>query len=174
METDWSAWRPREEATLCFVFRGDEVLLIRKKRGLGAGNFNAPGGKLEPGETPWEAAVRETREEVGITPLDARRTGELFFQFADGYSLYCHVFRADTHEGVPRETDEAFPFWVKTRAVPYDGMWADDRVWLPHVIAGMGVRGWFEFDGAKMLSHKVLMMELSHFDQLEASPWRAS
>ncbi len=37
--------------------RDDETLLIRKKRGLGAGKITAPGGRIEAGETP-EAAGR--------------------------------------------------------------------------------------------------------------------
>ncbi len=63
---DWSTWTPTEEATLLFAFDGGgRVLLIHKKRGLGKGKINGPGGRLEAGETPVQAAVRETREEVG-------------------------------------------------------------------------------------------------------------
>jgi 8-oxo-dGTP diphosphatase len=51
VKTDWSVWQPTERANLCFVTRGDEVLLIHKKRGLGAGKINGPGGRIEPGET---------------------------------------------------------------------------------------------------------------------------
>ena len=57
---DWSKWVPRETATLCFIEKEGQLLLIHKKRGLGAGTINAPGGRLEPGETPLEAAIRET------------------------------------------------------------------------------------------------------------------
>ena len=41
---------------------GGQVLLIRKKRGLGAGKINGPGGKLDPGETFAQTAVREVQE----------------------------------------------------------------------------------------------------------------
>ena len=64
-QIDWQRWEPDEHATLCFVIRGGEILLIRKKRGLGAGKINGPGGRLEPGETALDCAVRETREELG-------------------------------------------------------------------------------------------------------------
>ncbi|MEM9057182.1 MAG: NUDIX domain-containing protein, partial [Pseudomonadota bacterium] len=59
---DWAAWTPKDIATLLFVVRGGEVLLIHKKRGLGAGKINGPGGRVEPGETVQECAVREVRE----------------------------------------------------------------------------------------------------------------
>src|SRR5205814_3215392 len=90
-EVDWSCWTPRDRATLLFVIRTGEVLLIRKKRGLGAGKINAPGGRLEAGESPAQGAVREVQEEVGVTPLEVQELGQLSFQFTDGYSLFCHV-----------------------------------------------------------------------------------
>ncbi|MGD2110491.1 MAG: NUDIX domain-containing protein, partial [Phycisphaerae bacterium] len=63
---DWSTWRPRQTATLLFVIRAGEILLIRKKRGLGAGKINGPGGRVDPGETPREAAIREVQEELHV------------------------------------------------------------------------------------------------------------
>src|SRR5712672_1669473 len=41
---DWTNWTPRERANLCFILKDGHLLLIRKKRGLGAGKINAPGG----------------------------------------------------------------------------------------------------------------------------------
>jgi 8-oxo-dGTP diphosphatase len=58
---DWSTWTPRDRAVLLFVIRGGQALLIRKKRGLGAGKINAPGGRIEAGESPEEAAVHGAR-----------------------------------------------------------------------------------------------------------------
>ena len=69
-EIDWPSWSPGDRATLLFVIRDGEVLLIRKKRGLGAGKINGPGGRIEAGESPLEAAIREVQEEVGVTPTD--------------------------------------------------------------------------------------------------------
>jgi 8-oxo-dGTP diphosphatase len=152
---DWTNWIPRERANLCFIMRDGRVLLIHKKRGLGAGKINGPGGKLEPGESALEAAIRETQEEIGVTPLDLEERGVLHFQFLDGYSLHCTVFLATNLLGEPIETDEAKPFWVPVDAVPYDKMWADDQHWLPLVLAGKSFCGWFEFDGETMLSREV-------------------
>ena len=45
---DWDGWIPEIRATLMFVREGDQVLLIRKLRGIGAGKINAPGGKIDP------------------------------------------------------------------------------------------------------------------------------
>jgi len=152
MDEFWNNWQPRERATLCFLIRDGKILLIRKKRGLGAGKINGPGGRIEPGEEPHECAVRETSEEVGLTPLDVQNRGELHFQFADGYSLHCTVFVANEYIGELIETDEALPIWTPLESIPYEEMWADDIYWLPGVVSGGTFRGYFHFDGEKMLT----------------------
>ncbi|MCL2557541.1 MAG: NUDIX domain-containing protein, partial [Treponema sp.] len=87
---DWAAWRPAERAVVVYIVDGarGKVLLILKKTGLGKGKVNAPGGRIEPGESPLQAAIRECIEEVSITPLAPEKRAELRFQFASGYSLY--------------------------------------------------------------------------------------
>lgn len=152
MDDFWNQWQPRERATLCFVIQDGQILLIRKKRGLGAGKINAPGGRIELGEEPHACAVRETQEEVGLTPHGVQSCGELHFQFTDGYSLHCTVFTASSCSGTLIETDEALPIWTPIDAIPYHEMWADDIHWLPGVIEGGSFRAYFHFEGDTMLS----------------------
>jgi 8-oxo-dGTP diphosphatase len=152
---DWHNWTPLERANLCFIRRNDHVLLIRKKRGLGAGKINAPGGKIDPGETALEAAIRETQEEVGVVPIAPKKGGELHFQFTDGYSLHCTVFISEDCDGEPIETDEATPYWTRIDQIPYHEMWADDAHWLPLLLEGKFFRGCFEFDSEEMLSRQI-------------------
>ena len=146
---------PIVRANLCFIRRGDELLLIRKKRGLGAGKINGPGGKIDPGETAMQSAVRETYEELGVTAIALRQVGDLSFEFRDGLRLHCAVFFTDEFEGEARETDEAIPLWTKIDAIPYDEMWEDDRYWLPLVIAGKHFRARFTFDGERMIEKQI-------------------
>jgi len=152
---DWKNWQPRERANLCFIVQDRRVLLIRKKRGLGAGKINGPGGKIEPGESALESAIREAQEEIGVTPSELEERGELHFQFTDGYSLHCTVFIARQFAGELIETVEATPIWFDFEKIPYDEMWEDDRHWLPQMLAGRRFIAWFEFDGEKMLSQDV-------------------
>ncbi len=59
-------------AAVAFV-RDGHVLTVRKRE---TGRFMLPGGKLEPGESAYAAAVREIREEVGLEVDDLRLLGE--------------------------------------------------------------------------------------------------
>ena len=142
-------------ASLCFVRKEGSILMIRKKRGLGAGKINGPGGRLEQGETPLQAAIRETEEEVGVTPLDLSQRGELSFQFTDGLALHCVVFTAADCTGEATETEEAIPHWMSPEEIPYHDMWADDILWLPGMLEGKCFKGYFHFDQDVMLSHHV-------------------
>ena len=129
------------------------MLLIRKKRGLGAGKINGPGGRREAGEPFNACAVREVQEELGVTPLDLVQIGQHSFQFVDGYSMFVHVYRASDFSGIPVETDEAVPHWVDLDDIPFDEMWEDDRYWLPLVVDGRRFAGRWIFDGDQMLDY---------------------
>ncbi len=158
-DIDWTRWTPQEEATLLFVRQADRVLLIRKKRGLGAGKINGPGGRLDAGESPLQCAIREVQEELLVTPIGVEPRGELAFQFVDGYALYVYVFSAIGCEGVPQETAEAVPLWFAIDAIPFDEMWADDRLWFPHLLNGKNFRGRFLFDGDAMLGYELATVD---------------
>ncbi|SDS47115.1 8-oxo-dGTP diphosphatase [Microterricola viridarii] len=145
---------PLPQVCVVYLLRTDErgirqVLLGRKKLGLGQGNFVAPGGKLEPGESPADAAVREVAEEAGVlvAPADLQSRGMLdyFFPHRESWSQRSHVFVCERWTGIPRESNELNPEWVDLDAVPYAEMWDDARFWLPEVLAGGEVRRDFTF-----------------------------
>ncbi len=67
------------------------VLTVRKR---GTERFMLVGGKLEPGESPRDAALRETYEEVGLRVEDATQLGAFFSEAANepGHTLHSTVF----------------------------------------------------------------------------------
>jgi mutator protein MutT len=145
------------QATLCFLVRGNEILLAMKKRGHGEGFWNGAGGKPEPGEAIEAAAVREVQEEIGVTPLNLREVGKLdFYTHQSAWDQQVVVYVATEWEGDPAESEEMRPQWHSQRQLPFDQMWPDDRHWLPHVLAGRYVTGRFRFDERdQMVSHEV-------------------
>jgi 8-oxo-dGTP diphosphatase len=154
-DIDWAVWKPTERATLLFIVRDSQILLINKKTGLGAGKINGPGGRIDPGESAYDCAIREVEEELCVTPTGVRPAGELYFQFIDGYSLHGSVYTASGFEGELCETSEATPLWTQVDRIPYDRMWADDRLWLPLMLEGKRFQGFFIFDGDRMLDSQV-------------------
>ena len=169
-QIDWSQWEPIQKATLLFVTQNQQMLLIRKKRGLGAGKINAAGGRLEPGESELDCAVREMQEELCITVTDPKYAGEVDFQFTDGYCFHLIVFTGTQFEGAPTETDEAVPLWYGVDQVPYDEMWEDDIHWLPTMIQGERFYGRFLFDDDTMLDG--WMAPADQIESLLTSPHR--
>lgn len=150
-DIDWTTWRAKDVCTLVFAVDRGQVLLIRKKRGLGTGKINAPGGRLEPSESPLAGAIREMREEVGAIPRQLSWAGRNCFQFVDGYSTDVHVFRAAAVEGEPRESAEAAPFLCALEAIPWAEMWTDDALWLPHLLAGRQFSGRWLLEGDHLI-----------------------
>ncbi|WP_120337601.1 8-oxo-dGTP diphosphatase [Cryobacterium soli] len=142
------------EVCVCYLTRLSEsgapqVLLGRKKKGLGLGNIVGLGGKLEPGESALEAAVREVQEESGLIvsadALTAMGVLTYLFPHKPAWSQRSNVFVTDRFTGTPRESDELNPVWFTIADLPVDEMWDDARHWLPGVLAGVPVEATFTF-----------------------------
>lgn len=139
-----------KRTVLTFVFDdNDQLLMIEKKRGQGAGKWNFPGGKCNEGESEVEASVRETVEEAGIRPIDPKPCGKLDFYFEDGgsWANSCTVFRTNLFDGelIP-ETDECSAHWIKIVDIPWDKMWGSDRTWVPLLLKGEEFHRAYHFD----------------------------
>ncbi|MBI4021686.1 MAG: 8-oxo-dGTP diphosphatase [Candidatus Aenigmarchaeota archaeon] len=151
-----------KDATLCYIMDRDRILLQKKAAGFGAGKWNAPGGKIRPGESPERAAVREVQEETGLRVDGMEQMGVLNFLEKDGDAIghffTVHVFKVDHFSGQPQESREGPLEWFTQDHLPYDQMWEDDRIWLPAMLRGEKFRGDFLFDKGfqKMLDHHLV------------------
>lgn len=125
---------------LVLLIGEDGLLLARKRSGFGAGRLVAPGGKVEPGETPLEAAVRELQEETGLVvePDDLTAAGRVVFRFGAGGGLMeVALFRGTRWRGEPTPSDELdAPAFYPVDDLPLARMWVDNPHWLPQVLAG--------------------------------------
>jgi 8-oxo-dGTP pyrophosphatase MutT (NUDIX family) len=136
-------------ATLLLVVKGDRILLAQKKAGWRSGIFNGVGGKVEPGETVDAAMIRETQEEINITPTKYEKVGINYFTVVykcEWVKMVTHIYIATDYDGTPAESDEMRPQWFDMDKIPYEKMWSDDIYWLPKVLQGKKFVGHFDFD----------------------------
>jgi 8-oxo-dGTP diphosphatase len=138
------------QATLCFIFRGDppkELLLGYKKRGFGQGKYDGFGGKLLVGESLFQAALRELHEETGLYASlpGLISMGKISFIFPNKneWDQEVHVFIACNWRGTPTESEEMRPEWFEISQIPFDQMWDDSHLWLPHILAGERINAEF-------------------------------
>ncbi|MDD2697002.1 MAG: 8-oxo-dGTP diphosphatase [Candidatus Pacebacteria bacterium] len=149
-----------KQATLCLLIKDEngekELLLAMKKRGFGVGKWNGVGGKLDPEKGDKDivgAAIRETEEEIGVKTRDLEKVAVLNFRFPykEEWNQDVHVFLARNWQGEPRESEEMMPKWFKESEIPFDEMWDDDKIWLPHVLEGKKLEADFIFrEGEKI------------------------
>lgn len=141
--------------TLVFLRQENEILLAMKKRRFGAGKWNGAGGKVEPGETYEQAAVRECQEEIGVTPIALRKVGELHFIDLPDVEHYTHVYTTGEWKGEPQESEEMAPRWFAENEIPYDTMWPDDIHWIPMMLAGKLFKGTVTIEDDVLRQHDI-------------------
>ena len=125
--------------TLCYLLNDrNRVLLIMKKKGFGAGRWNGSGGKVKPGETPEQAAMREVEEETGYKPSNLTNLGyiEFIWPHKPENNQVCHIFLTKEFSGEMRESDECLPQWWDLDKLPYEQMWEPDIYWLKDALSG--------------------------------------
>lgn len=151
-----------KQVALLFLLKDDQILLALKKRGFGEGMWNGVGGKVKAGESILEAATRECQEEICVTPRDLSLAGRIRFTVRGGDEIIeheCSVFTAAAWEGEPRETEEMKPKWFNTTEIPYDKMWPDDDLWIPHLIAGELFEATMTTTTKEVLAHDVRVVD---------------
>ena len=154
--------KTRKVSTLVLLMRdsGRSVLLGMKKRGFGAGKWNGFGGKVEPGESVRDGAVREMLEECSVDVSETlTEAGVLAFDFPDGSCgpILVHVFRATSYTGVVSESEEMAPKWFDVSEIPFADMWEDDQYWFPLFLKGERFTAKFEFENL----HTMVKKEIS-------------
>ncbi|MEM1237500.1 MAG: 8-oxo-dGTP diphosphatase MutT [Pseudomonadota bacterium] len=91
------------------------VLLAQRPEGKSmAGLWEFPGGKVEPGETPEVALIRELQEELGIDTWESCLAPLTFASHSyDDFHLLMPVFACRKWDGVPQSKEGQALKWVK-------------------------------------------------------------
>ena len=119
-------------STLCYILRGNDVLMlhrVKKKNDINKDKWIGIGGKFLPGETPEACVLREAYEETGLTLTNYAYQGIVDF-YADGTEEQMYLFTADGFEGSLKECDEGDLQWVSRKFLYELPMWEGDKIFL--------------------------------------------
>jgi len=99
------------------------LLLVRRGRGPGLGEWSVPGGRVEPGETLAEAVEREVAEETALTVRCGPFIGWVE-RIGSGHHFVIMDFRAELigSDGATAGDDAAEVAWVELDDVPDWGL----------------------------------------------------
>ena len=102
-------------SAVALIDRDGRVLLAQRPAGKSmAGLWEFPGGKVEPGETPEAALIRELREELGIETWKSCLAPLTFASHAyEEFHLLMPLFACRKWEGVPQSKEGQALKWVR-------------------------------------------------------------
>ena len=120
--------------TLCYVLRGEEVLMlhrVKKKHDLNKDKWIGIGGKFEDQESPDACILREAKEETGLTLTSYACRGVVTFLTENPEEgEYMYLFTADGFEGDMITCDEGDLQWVSRDFLDQLPKWEGDQIFL--------------------------------------------
>ena len=98
-------------AVKCILLEKGKVVITKYLQGKKEGYYDIPGGKVENGETPEEAAIREAKEETGMEVSCLIKKGIFEVEYPER-KYYFDVFIANKYKGVPQHFEENTSEWI--------------------------------------------------------------
>lgn len=124
-------------STCVYIVKDNSWLMLyrnKKKHDLNQGKWIGVGGKCENHETFEECAVREVKEETGLTVCSLLYEGEVYFYQDSQCNEYIHVYRCEDFHGNIHESDEGKLAWWKEDEIMDLSLWQGDRIFLERMI----------------------------------------
>ncbi len=105
----------------------DQLLLTQRRADQSFGlAWEFPGGKVEPGEAPTEALVRELHEELGVT-VEVGGIWEVLFHRHDDFDLCMLIYQCRIVHGSPQAVQVQALRWLACRDLPAIGIMPADQ-----------------------------------------------
>ena len=127
------------KTSLCYLERDGRYHVLhrtKKAHDESGGKWIGVGGKFEPGETPDACALREVREETGLTMTNFRLRGIVVF-VSDVWGLeYMYLYTATEWTGTLMDCDEGELVWLPKTDIRKLPLWEGDHIFLDLIESG--------------------------------------
>ena len=148
-------------ATLCYITdkkKNSTLMLhrIKKENDYHQGKWNGLGGKLNKGESPEECAIREIKEESGLTVKNPVLKGFITFPDFDGIDdWYVFVFTFDEFEGSLIDSPEGKLEWIPNDNLTSLNLWEGDKIFLEWIFSEKIFSAKFNYENGSFVGYTV-------------------
>ncbi len=148
-------------ATLCYLVdeKQNATLMlhrVKKDNDYHRGKWNGLGGKFEPGESPEECAIREIKEECGLTIKNLNMKGFITFPLFDGNEdWYVFLFTTTEFEGDLIISNEGDLAWIPNDKLLEINLWPGDKHFIPWLFEEKFFSAKFNYKNGEFLDYEV-------------------
>ena len=146
--------------TLVYLKRNNQTLMlhrVKKKQDYHEGKWNGLGGKIDPGETPEECAIREVKEESGLDLVNPRLRGFITFPMFDGVDdWYVYLFTGTEFTGDLIDSPEGNLAWIDDDKLLDLNLWEGDYIFLKWLDGNQFFSAIFSYKNKKLVDHSVV------------------
>ncbi len=148
-------------ATLCYVIDKEKnktlmIHRVKKENDYHRGKWNGLGGKFEQGESPEECAIREIKEESGLTVKNIKMKGFITFPMFDGKEdWYVFLFVTDEFEGELIDSNEGDLEWIPNDKLTEINLWDGDKIFIPWLFGDKFFSAKFNYKNGKFIDYEV-------------------
>lgn len=146
-------------ATLCYVQKDNKTLMLyrnKKENDYHEGKWNGLGGKFEIGESPEDCAIREIKEEAGLTVKNLYMKGFITFPLFDGKDdWHVFLFVIDKFEGELINSPEGELEWIDNDKLSEINLWEGDKIFIPWLFQDKFFSAKFNYVDGKFVDYQV-------------------